>query len=73
MPHSYPPPTALPAEVESVQRLYRDRYGVTLGYDEAKKLLEGVAQFIYLTEIEDALRPIREEVQRERGAPGPEH
>lgn len=73
MPHSYPSPTALPAEVEAVRTLYQTRYGVSLGFDEAKKLLEGVAQFIYLTEIEDALRPLRQEVQRERGEAGPEH
>jgi hypothetical protein len=62
MPQSYPPPTALPDEVEAVRELYRTRYGVALGFDEAKRLLEGVAQFIYLTEIYDALRPVREEV-----------
>ena len=43
MPHSYPIPTALPDEVEQVVQLYRERYGVELSFDEAKKLLEGVA------------------------------
>ena len=61
MPHSYPPPTALPEEVEKVRTLYRDRYDVELSFHYAKKLLEGVAQFVYLTEVEDALRPLREE------------
>lgn len=63
MPHSYPPPTALPHEVEQVISLYRDKYGVELPFHEAKKLLEGVTQFIYLTEVEDALRPLREEAK----------
>jgi len=65
MSHSYPPPTSLPEEVQAVRGLYQSRYGVILTHDQAKNLLEGVAQFIYLTEIEHALRSVREEVQRE--------
>ncbi len=63
--YDYPLPTAESAEIERVQLLYRERHSVTLSFDEAKRLLEGVMQFIYLTEIEDALRPIREEIERE--------
>ena len=59
MPHSYP----LPDEVEKVIALYHDKYCVELSFHEAKKLLEGVAQFIYLTEVEDVLRPLREETR----------
>ena len=66
----YPLPIADTAEIERVQHLYQQRYAVTLSFDEAKRLLEGVAQFIYLTHIEDAIRPLRQEVQRERRAPG---
>ena len=55
MPHSYPPPTALPEEVEKVRTLYRERYGVELSFDEAKRFLEGVAQFVYLTEVDKEL------------------
>lgn len=59
----YPLPTAEAPEVERVQALYCTRYGLELSFDEAKDILERVAQFIYLTEVEDALRPLREEVQ----------
>jgi hypothetical protein len=70
---SYPLPVAEPPEVEKVRALYRTRYSVTLSFDEAKRLLEGVMQFIYLTEIDDALRPLRPEEQRERGSTDPEY
>ncbi len=69
----YPLPIADTPEIERVQRLYRERYSVTLSFDEAKRLLEGVAQFIYLTQIDDALRPVRQEIQRERRSADPEH
>ncbi len=69
----YPLPVADTPEIERVQRLYRERYSVSLSFDEAKRLLEGVAQFIYLTQINDALHSLRQEVERERGSAGPEH
>ena len=58
MPHSYPPPTALPKEVEKVRTLYRERYGVELGFDETKRFLEGAAQFVYLTEVDRELADV---------------
>jgi hypothetical protein len=65
MAYRYPLPIAAAPEVERVRALYRERYSVMLSFEEAKQLLEGVMQFIYLTEIEDALRPLCEEVERE--------
>ena len=59
----YPLPTAEAPEVERVQTLYRTRYDVELSYEEARRLLEGVMQFIYLTEVEDAIHPLRQEVE----------
>lgn len=59
----YPRPTAEPPEIARVQKLYRAQHGLDLSFDEAKDILERVAQFIYLTEIEDALRPLRQEIQ----------
>ena len=52
MPMPIPLPTAQPPEIERVQTLYAARYGVTLGFEEARDLLEGVMRFIYLTQIE---------------------
>jgi hypothetical protein len=60
MPNSYPLPVAQRPEIERIQALYRNRYGVTLSCDEAKRLLEGVAQFIYLTEFNDVDQAISE-------------
>lgn len=62
---NYPLPTAEHPEIARVQALYRARYYVELSFDEAKRLLEGVMQFIYLTEIEDAIHPLRQEIERE--------
>jgi len=59
----YPLPTAEAAEVERVQSLYRTRLGLELTFDDAKDVLERVAHFIYLTQVEDALHPLRAEVQ----------
>lgn len=70
---SMPLPIATLPEIERVQRLYHERYGVILSFDDAKRLLEGVMQFIYLTHVYDALHPIREEIERERGPAGSEH
>lgn len=61
--NTYPLPTAHPEEIARVQAFYRDKFGVELGWKDAKDLLEAVMQFIYLTEIEDALRPLRQEIQ----------
>lgn len=60
---NYPLPTAEAPEIERVQSLYRVQYGVVLSFEEAKELLERVMQFIYLTEVEDAIHPLRQEVQ----------
>ncbi len=63
----YPLPTAEPPEIERVQRLYREEYDVELTQAQAKDLLERVMQFIFLTEmseVEYALRSLREEIQR---------
>lgn len=63
----YPLPTAEAPEVERVQALYRTRYHLELSHDEAKRLLEGVMQFIYLTEVEPQIRkefqPETEEIE----------
>ncbi len=37
--------------VEAIRDLYRSRYAVSLSFKEAKNLLEGVMQFVYLTEV----------------------
>ena len=60
---NYPLPTAEAPEIERVQSLYRSQYGVILSFEEAKELLERVMQFIYLTEVEDAIHPLRQEIQ----------
>jgi len=60
---NYPLPTADPPEVARIQALYRTRYQVELSYEEAKRLLEGVMHFIYLTEVEDAIHSLRQEIQ----------
>ena len=56
----YPLPIAETPEIEKVRTLYRMRYGVNLTFDEAKRFLEGVMQFIYLTEVEPKLIPLRQ-------------
>ena len=61
---SYPRPIAQTPQIEKVRHLYRTRYGVTLSFDEAKTLLEQVMHFIYLTELDHALRPVWEKKQR---------
>ncbi len=53
--YHYPLPVAEPAEIRRVVELYRTAYRIELTYDEAKDVLERVMQFIYLTEVEDAL------------------
>ena len=53
---SYPLPTANDASVQKVIDLYEREYQVQLTYDEAKRFLEGVMHFIYLTEVEGVLR-----------------
>ncbi|MCX6378622.1 MAG: hypothetical protein NT023_03970 [Armatimonadetes bacterium] len=60
---AYPLPNAAPEYVERVQRLYRERFGVELTHAEAKEFLERVMQFVYLTELEDALHPLRAEIE----------
>jgi len=62
---TYPLPIASPQHIERVRALCQETHGVMLGFDDAKSLLEAVAHFIYLTEIEDALRPLRQEIERE--------
>ena len=57
---SYPLPIAETPEIEKVRTLYRVRYGVNLTFEEAKRFLEEVMQFIYLTEVEPKLLSIRQ-------------
>lgn len=57
----YPLPTAEEPEINRVIDLYRREYGLDLSFDEAKEFLERVAQFVYLTEVEDALQGLRDE------------
>ena len=56
----YPLPIAETPEIEKVRTLYRVRYGVNLSFDDAKRFLEGVMQFIYLTEVEPKLVPLQQ-------------
>ncbi len=60
---AYPLPTASPVHVERVILFYRERFGVELKQAEAKEFLERVMQFVYLTELEDALHPLRTEIE----------
>jgi hypothetical protein len=56
-----PLPTATPTEVERVQTLYWDRYCVTLTFEQARDLLEGLMRFYYLTRVEPHLAPLRQQ------------
>jgi len=62
-PARYPRPVAPPEGVRRVQELYRTQYQVELTEEEARTLLEGVMQFIYLTQIHDALHSLRSKVE----------
>ena len=59
----YPRPTAEDPEIERTMNLYENKFGVELTRTEAKDILERLMQFIYLTEIEDALHPLRSEIE----------
>ena len=60
---AYPLPTAPPKQIERVRMLYRERFGVEITQPEAKEVLERAMQFVYLTELEDALHHLRTEVE----------
>ena len=60
----YPLPTAQAPEIARVQTLYREQYRVELSFGDAKELLERVMQFVYLTEMEDAIRPLMEDAKQ---------
>ena len=60
---AYPLPTASPVYVERVILFYRERFGVELKQAEAKEFRERVMQFVYLAEVEDALHPLRTEIE----------
>lgn len=47
----YHKPTATDIEVERVRTIFQKRYGMDVSFDDAKRLIEGVAQFIYLTHL----------------------
>lgn len=53
--YDYPLPEAEPHEVNRVIELYRATYDMEMTYDEAKDILERVALFIYLTEVEGVI------------------
>lgn len=55
----YPLPIAEIPEIEKVRILYREKYHVELSFAEAKDFLEHVMQFIYITEVEPKLYPLR--------------
>ena len=55
-----PLPIAETPEIEKLRTLYRTRYGANLTFDKAKHFLESLMQFIYLTEVEPKLAPLRE-------------
>lgn len=60
---NYPLPTATSEGIARLQTLYQEKYGVDLTPEQARRLLESVMQFIYLAQLEDALRPLRPQVQ----------
>lgn len=59
---AYPLPIAQDPEIKRVQEYYARHHGITVPYDEAKRLLEGVMQFVYLTQIEDKLKDLKAEL-----------
>jgi hypothetical protein len=68
-----PMPFASEAGVEEMKVLYKEDFGIELTHDEAREVLERLMGFIYLTEVESAIRPIREEIKRERRQTGAKH
>lgn len=61
--YPYPLPTAKDEHVQKVMDLYQERYGVTLTQERARELLETLMRLIYLTQLHDALHPLRQEIQ----------
>ena len=58
-PMPQPLPIAETPEIEKLRTLYRTHYSANLTFDEAKHFLEGLMQFIYLTEVEPKLAPLQ--------------
>jgi hypothetical protein len=59
-------PTADDEGVRRFQDLYNAEFGVESTHAEAKAMLEAAMRFVYLTEVEHAIRPIREKIERQR-------
>jgi len=55
MPARYPRPTAPQEGVDRVIALYKRDYNKDLTDEEARTFLEGMMQFVYLTQIHDQL------------------
>jgi hypothetical protein len=66
-------PTADEEGVRRIQDLYKQKFGVESTHAEAKAMLEGAMRLVYLTEVEHAIHPIREEIERQRRQAGEEY